>query len=157
MTRVYYKDAVGALLLYDVTQPASFQSVKKWKLDVDQKVLLSDDRPIPCVLIGNKIDLLPPGPPARDSEFMDSYCEENGFLAWFESSAKTGQGVEAAIKRLVSQIIENSSVIGKSGGASNNNNSSSISISQMKDVRTTGNSAPSSNRNASNSSSGCCS
>lgn len=28
MTKAYYKDAVGAMLVYDVTNPASFQNLK---------------------------------------------------------------------------------------------------------------------------------
>jgi GTPase SAR1 family protein len=31
MTRVYYKDAVGALIAYDVTRKATFDAVRGWK------------------------------------------------------------------------------------------------------------------------------
>lgn len=38
MTRVYYKEAVGALIVFDVTRVSTFEAVQKWKKDIDQKV-----------------------------------------------------------------------------------------------------------------------
>ena len=34
MTRVYYKDALGAFILFDVTRADTFQAVEKWKTDL---------------------------------------------------------------------------------------------------------------------------
>ena len=51
MTRVYYKEAVGAFVVFDVTRMETFAAVEKWKNDLDTKVLLPDGRPIPCVLV----------------------------------------------------------------------------------------------------------
>lgn len=55
MTRVYYKDAVGAFIVFDVTRVATFDAVDKWKQDLDSKVQLPDGSSIPCVLLGNKV------------------------------------------------------------------------------------------------------
>ena len=55
MTRVYYKEAVGAFIVFDVTRVNTFESVAKWKSDLDSKVQLSDGSPIPCVLLANKV------------------------------------------------------------------------------------------------------
>lgn len=38
MTRVYYKEAVGAFVVFDVTRISTFDAVKKWKSDIDAKV-----------------------------------------------------------------------------------------------------------------------
>ena len=35
MTRVYYKEAVGAFIVFDVTRSSTFESVAKWKQDLD--------------------------------------------------------------------------------------------------------------------------
>lgn len=43
MTRVYYKEAVGAFIVFDVTRVSTFEAVQKWKHDIDSKVI--------CVLI----------------------------------------------------------------------------------------------------------
>lgn len=31
MTRVFYKEAVGAFIVFDVTRNATFEAVRKWK------------------------------------------------------------------------------------------------------------------------------
>lgn len=38
MTRVYYREAVGALVVFDVTRASTFDAVLKWKDDLDSKV-----------------------------------------------------------------------------------------------------------------------
>lgn len=38
MTRVYYREAVGALMVFDVTRASTFDAVLKWKDDLDSKV-----------------------------------------------------------------------------------------------------------------------
>ena len=38
MTRVYYKEAAGALISFDVTRPQTFTAALKWKQDIDNKV-----------------------------------------------------------------------------------------------------------------------
>lgn len=38
MTRVYYKEAVGAMMVFDVTRSSTFDAVLKWKDDLDSKV-----------------------------------------------------------------------------------------------------------------------
>lgn len=55
MTRVYYKEAVGAFIVFDVTRSATFDAVVKWKQDLDSKVQLPNGNPIPCILLANKV------------------------------------------------------------------------------------------------------
>lgn len=40
MTRVYYREAVGALVVFDMTRLSTFQAILKWKGDLDSKVNL---------------------------------------------------------------------------------------------------------------------
>ena len=55
MTRVYYKDAVGCLIVFDVTRASTFEAVIRWKQDLDSKVTLPDGSRIPAVLLANKV------------------------------------------------------------------------------------------------------
>lgn len=103
MTRVYYKEAVGAVVVYDANRMPTKEAVKKWKNDIDNKVTLKD-QPIPCILLANKEDLLQG---ELDKKAMDAFCAENGFEGWWATSAKTGKNVEKAIHQLVSQIHKN--------------------------------------------------
>ena len=55
ITRAYYKDAVGAFVVFDVTRQLNFDLVKKWKADIDSKLT------IPVFLLANKVDLITEG------------------------------------------------------------------------------------------------
>jgi len=55
MTRVYYKDAVGCIIVFDVTRASTFDAVAKWKTDLDNKVQLPDGNRVPCILLANKV------------------------------------------------------------------------------------------------------
>lgn len=55
MTRVYYKEAVGALVVYDVSRLSTLEGVSKWKADLDDKLRLPDGTKIPAILLANKV------------------------------------------------------------------------------------------------------
>lgn len=86
MTRVYYKEAVGAFVVFDVTRGSTFEAVSKWKHDLDSKVKLANGNPIPSVLLANKCDQKKET--TNNMALMDNFCKETGFLGWFETSAK---------------------------------------------------------------------
>lgn len=58
MTRVYYKDAHGCVIMFDLSSKNSFLNTLKWKKDVDAKCTKSDGSPIPCMLLGNKVRMI---------------------------------------------------------------------------------------------------
>jgi len=108
MTRVYYKEAVGAFIVFDVTRISTFEAVAKWKADIDAKVTYGpDDKPIPVVLLSNKCDLAKEGGYVKNATEMDKYTHENGFIKWFETSAKDNVNIDKAAKFLVQHILEN--------------------------------------------------
>ncbi|XP_036398417.1 ras-related protein Rab-32-like [Megalops cyprinoides] len=106
MTRVYYKEAVGAFIVFDVTRAPTFEAVAKWKEDLDSKVKLANGSPVPTVLLANKCDQKNGGD-TDDPALMDSFCKEAGFLGWFETSAKDNINVEEAAHFLVESILGN--------------------------------------------------
>jgi len=110
MTRVYYKEAVGAFIVFDVTRRNTFESVANWKSDLDSKVQLPDGSPIPCVLLANKCDQQKEGLVTNPAK-MDEYCRENGFASWFETSARDNINIDEAAKALVEKILEKDSII----------------------------------------------
>lgn len=91
MTRVYYREAMGAFIVFDVTRPASFDAVTKWKEDLDSKLTLANGKHVATVLLANKCD--------QDRDVltnngikMEQFCQENGFVGWYETSAKVSPG-----------------------------------------------------------------
>ncbi|KAM8831304.1 ras-related protein Rab-32a isoform 2-T2 [Spinachia spinachia] len=105
MTRVYYKEAVGAFVVFDVTRGSTFEAVSKWKHDLDSKVKLANGNPIPSVLLANKCDQKKES--ANNTALMDDFCKETGFLGWFETSAKDNINVDEAARFLVESILAN--------------------------------------------------
>ncbi|XP_004444410.2 ras-related protein Rab-32 isoform X2 [Drosophila pseudoobscura] len=110
MTRVYYKEAVGAFIVFDVTRSGTFDCVSKWKEDLDSKVQLPDGSPIPCILLANKCDQEKQGI-ITNPEKMDEYVRENGFAGWFETSAKENINIDEASRALVNKILINDKLI----------------------------------------------
>ena len=104
---MYYKEAVGAFIVFDVTRVATFEAVQKWKADVETKVTIpGTEQPIPVVLLANKIDLAKEEF-AKNREQMDQFCRENNFVGWFETSAKDNVNIDKAAAMLVQAILEN--------------------------------------------------
>lgn len=110
MTRVYYKEAVGAFIVFDVTRSGTFDCVNKWKEDLDSKVQLPDGSPIPCILLANKCDQEKQGI-VTNPDKMEEYVRENGFAGWFETSAKENINIEEAARALVNKILLNDKLI----------------------------------------------
>ncbi|KAH7829410.1 Rab32A4 [Monocercomonoides exilis] len=105
LTRVYYKEAFGAIIVYDVSRPSTLDNVVEWKKDIDSKVRLPDpyESPIPVILLANKCDLVKKKP---DATKMDKFCRDNTIVKWFETSAQDNINVEEAIHFLVRLILE---------------------------------------------------
>jgi len=101
MTRVYYKEAVGAIIVFDMTREKTFQAVTKWKADIDDNLSV-DGVSIPVVLLANKCDL---AEEPLDKEMMDKFCKENNFISWFETSAKDNINIDEAGNCLVEHIL----------------------------------------------------
>lgn len=86
MTRVYYREAMGAFIVFDVTRPTTFEAVIKWKEDLDSKLMLANGQSIATVLLANKCDQ---GRELTNNGIkMDQFCKDHGFVGWFETSAK---------------------------------------------------------------------
>ncbi|KAH7645793.1 rab32, member RAS oncoprotein [Dermatophagoides farinae] len=105
MTRIYYKEAVGAFLVFDVSAPSSFNAVLKWKHDLDTKVCMADGEPIPCLLLANKCDANKEGI-AADPEMLEKFTKENNFCGWYYTSAKENTNIEESAKFLVGKILQ---------------------------------------------------
>lgn len=105
MTSVYYRAANAAVIMFDLTSIRTFESISKWKRDVDQKVWTASGEPIPCLLLGNKSDL--PGR-AVDEETVREFCKKEGFIGYHTVSAKTSAHVEDAMLDLLKHLLSTS-------------------------------------------------
>ena len=94
ITSAYYRGAVGALLVYDMTKTESYEDVEKWLKELRDHA----DANIVIMLVGNKSDLNH----LRDVSREDAaaYAEKEG-LSFIETSALEATSVESAFQNIL--------------------------------------------------------
>ncbi|KAI6043317.1 P-loop containing nucleoside triphosphate hydrolase protein, partial [Pisolithus marmoratus] len=108
ITRSYYRGAAGCLLVYDVTNRASYLNARSWLADVREHA----DPHLTCILVGNKVDLCNDGAertahykrrevPTAEAE---RWATDEGLL-FVEASAKSGQNVDRAFEQAARDIL----------------------------------------------------
>ena len=97
ITSAYYRGAVGALVVYDITKDTSFENVEKWLAELRENATAD----ITMMLVGNKTDLA--NMRAVSTETGKAYAEKNG-VSFIEASALTASNVEAAFLQILSEI-----------------------------------------------------
>ncbi|KAJ6843014.1 ras-related protein RABA2a-like [Iris pallida] len=97
ITSAYYRGALGALLVYDVTKPTTFENVSRWLKELRDHA----DSNIVITLIGNKTDLKHLR--AVASEDAQSFAEKEG-LSFIETSALEATNVEKAFQMILAEI-----------------------------------------------------
>lgn len=98
ITAVYYRDAVGALLVYDVSNRKSFNDLDRWLKEV--RTATGDETRV--LVIGNKSDLTS----TREVSLEEAarYAETNG-LKVIETSAKDSSNVQEAFLGILNDIF----------------------------------------------------
>ncbi|XP_069481280.1 ras and EF-hand domain-containing protein-like [Ambystoma mexicanum] len=101
IAKSYFRKAHGVLLMYDVTCESSFLNVREW---IDE-IRNSTDKPIPMMLIGNKIDLREEMPEPRGVHTSDGEKLARAYSSLFcETSAKDGTNVVEAVLHLAREV-----------------------------------------------------
>ncbi|CAO3643882.1 unnamed protein product [Cunninghamella blakesleeana] len=101
ITGAYYRGAVGALLVYDITRQTSFQNVTHWLKELREHA----DPNIVIMLVGNKLDLSETNR-AVTTEEGGALAEQEGFL-FMETSALDATNVESAFATVFNTIYNN--------------------------------------------------
>lgn len=97
ITSAYYRGAVGALLVYDITRHVTFENVERWLKELKDHT----DSNIVVMLVGNKSDLRHLRAVSTDDG--QSFSEREG-LFFMETSALESTNVENAFKQILTQI-----------------------------------------------------
>ena len=110
ITKTYYKESDGILLIYDVTNKESFVQLKIWIDSIYDSLGNNENSKYIIILIGNKLDLIGIDGKTRQvsTEEAESKCNENKMLWGGECSAKTFSDTELIelIRRYVIKIYE---------------------------------------------------
>mmetsp|Transcript_104983 Transcript_104983/g.338543 ORF Transcript_104983/g.338543 Transcript_104983/m.338543 type:complete len:214 (+) Transcript_104983:128-769(+) len=100
ITPAYYRAAMGVVITYDITDRASFDHVEYWVEQLNNHGADAVQR----ILVGNKSDLA--------DEVLRKVSEEEGKalarnfnMAFYETSAKTGNNVDSAFLQIADEVV----------------------------------------------------
>ncbi|KAJ8625015.1 hypothetical protein MRB53_033545 [Persea americana] len=98
VTSAYYRGAVGAMLVYDITKRQTFDHIPRWLEELRGHA----DKNIVIILIGNKSDL--ENQRAVPTEDAKEFAQKEG-LFFLETSALEATNVETAFMTVLTEIF----------------------------------------------------
>ena len=99
ITRSYLRGAEGVVLVYDITDPKSFENVENWTKQINQFATDVCDK----VLVGNKCDLESGRKVSTDQG--KEMASTHG-IEFFEASAKTNLNIDKCFETLAHQVLK---------------------------------------------------
>lgn len=148
ITSAYYRGAVGALIVYDISKPSSYENCQHWLDELKENA----DANVAIGLIGNKSDL--DHMRAVPTDEARNFAQENQLL-FTETSAMEGQNVDQAFEELITaiyQMVSKHQVDLAGNDSSNTNNKNTDENPKGPTISLT----PTPNEKKKSSSSGCC-
>ncbi|XP_017482469.1 PREDICTED: ras-related protein Rab-27A-like [Rhagoletis zephyria] len=99
LTTAFFRDAMGFLILFDLTSEKSFLNIRNWLEQLRTHAYSSSPE---IVLCGNKVDLFDKRVISEERARLEA--EKYGF-PYFETSAATGQNVAKAVETLLDMVM----------------------------------------------------
>jgi len=100
ITRSYYRGAVAALLVFDVTKRDSFDGLEVWL----REAKANSNATLTTVLVGNKADLVSEREVTQAA--AEEFAEAHG-LTYLEASAKTALNVDLCFVEVAKRVMAN--------------------------------------------------
>ena len=94
---MYYRGAVGVIVVYDITSKESFEHVDQWLNEVRKS-----EENVKCMIVGNKIDCEKNR--RVKTKTGEEYANEKGAM-FGECSACTGENVKEVFERFFDAVV----------------------------------------------------
>ena len=91
---------MGALIIYDITNEASYNNLKSWVKLIKEEC----GKHMQLIILGNKSDLNDQRKISKDEAI--NYAKEQN-IEYIETSSKTGENVKKAVTMICENILEN--------------------------------------------------
>ena len=124
ISTLYYQNAVGALIVYDVSIFETFNKVKEWVKTLQEAV----GKDIVFVIAGNKFDLSNREELDKRSSEISAYCAKEN-CKHFYTSAKTRYQVDEAFDSLIKSVLNK---VKPSGGGGPKRKGKTLEIGEQK-------------------------
>lgn len=106
ITKHYLKNTDGALIVFDLSRAETYESVTSW-LEQIYKAVLWPFKPVPVMIVGNKVDLERREVERSEVErLVHQLQERNAQITYLETSAKTGENVPLAFEQLGEELVK---------------------------------------------------
>lgn len=99
VTSAYYRGAQGVVLVFDVTNRASFEHIEKWTREIRD----NSDSTAVIIVVGNKIDLVEKRVVSQE-ECIEWASKSKTY--YIETSAKQGTGIDEMFLTLTKEIYK---------------------------------------------------
>ena len=107
VTKIFAKDAHGAIILSDATNSQTREDTKRWKSSVDEATTYLIGGKVPCILVENKCDLIEKNENENyEDPSLKEFAESNGFDGAFLASSKSGYNINESVSFLIKVIIQ---------------------------------------------------
>jgi len=100
----FYRGADSCVLVYDITDQKSFDSLSGWKEEFLVQAAPQAPEEFPFVCIGNKLDLADSQRNVALSRAKD-WCGNHNSMPIFEASAKDATNVDTAFREIASKAL----------------------------------------------------
>ena len=100
ITKNLFLKVMGALIIYDITNEASYNNLKSWVKLIKEEC----GKHMQLIILGNKSDLNDQRKISKDEAI--NYAKEQN-IEYIETSSKTGENVKKAVTMICESILEN--------------------------------------------------
>ena len=107
MGNAFYRGADACILVYDITDPKSFDQIEEWTSKFISQAGIESPKEYPFLLLGNKSDLASKRQVSQQQG--QSYANKQN-MAFYETSAQNGQNIEDAIRNIASTASDQPTV-----------------------------------------------
>jgi Ras-related protein Rab-7A len=104
----FYRGADSCILVYDITDPKSFESLDLWRDEFIAQAAPRNAKEFPFVVLGNKADLAKVKRQVPQNK-AQSWCKSKGDIPFFETSAKDNINVEQAFQMVAKNALKQES------------------------------------------------
>jgi len=104
----FYRGADCCVLVFDVNAAKTFEHIDNWKEEFLHQAAPRNPESFPFVLIGNKIDL---ENRAVTQKRAQAWCQNNGNIPYFETSAKESINVDQAFQAIAKNALAREQII----------------------------------------------
>merc|ERR1712070_519812 len=100
----FYRGADCCVLVFDLTNPKSFESLDSWRDEFLIQASPRDPDNFPFVVIGNKVDMEKQRKVSRPR--ASTWCKSKNSIPYHETSAKQATNVEQAFEEIARKALK---------------------------------------------------